>query len=72
MPTLFALHWLTPLGPWQEAAVALVGAALFLATVTGASRGLPVILMTVLASALMELFFLSREVRRWFGLFPGQ
>ena len=52
--------------------VALVGAALFLATVTGASRGLPVILMTVLASTLMELFFLSRDVRRWFGLFPGQ
>ncbi len=27
LPTLFALYWLTPLGHWQEAAVALVGAA---------------------------------------------
>jgi len=27
LPTLLALYWLTPLGPWQDAAVALVGAA---------------------------------------------
>jgi acyl phosphate:glycerol-3-phosphate acyltransferase len=27
LPTLHALYWLTPLGPWQETAVALVGAA---------------------------------------------
>ncbi len=27
LPTLHALYWLTPLGPWQDAAVALVGAA---------------------------------------------
>jgi glycerol-3-phosphate acyltransferase PlsY len=27
LPTLFALYWLTSLGPWQDAAVALVAAA---------------------------------------------
>ncbi len=27
LPTLHGLYWLTSLGPWQEAAVALVGAA---------------------------------------------
>jgi glycerol-3-phosphate acyltransferase PlsY len=27
LPTILALFWLTPLGPWQEAAVAAVGAA---------------------------------------------
>ena len=27
LPTLHGLYWLTPLGPWQEPAVALVGAA---------------------------------------------
>ena len=27
LPTLLALYWLTSLGPWQDAAVALVGAA---------------------------------------------
>lgn len=27
LPTLHGLYWLTPLGPWQDEAVALVGAA---------------------------------------------
>ncbi len=51
--------------------VGLVGAALFLASITGAARGVPVILVTLFASAMLELFFLSRDVRQWFGFNPG-
>lgn len=39
--------------------VALVGAALFLGFFAGMARGLPAILVTLFASAVMELFFLS-------------
>ena len=48
LPTLLALYWLTSLGPWQDAAVALVAAAAVLGHVfpvylgfQGAAKGWP-------------------------------
>ncbi len=51
--------------------VGLVGAALFLSAITGLPRGIPAILVTLFASAMLELFFLSRDVREWFGFDAG-
>ena len=48
--------------------IALIGAALFLTSLVGGKRGIPVILATGFSSGLMALFFLSPDVRKWFGM----
>ncbi len=58
-PWTYLLHCLvTP--------VALVGAAVALTFELGPTRGTPVVALTVVATGILQLFFLTSEVHRWF------
>jgi len=64
-PWTYLLHCLvTP--------VALVGASVVLATVVGPTRGTPIVALTALATGILQLFFLTAEVHRWFDDFWGE
>jgi hypothetical protein len=63
-PWSYLLHCLvTPVG--------LVGASVALAILLGPTRGTPVVAMTVVASGVLQLFFFTAEVHRWFDEFWG-
>ena len=48
--------------------VALVGASTFLFVFMGPAKGLPVLVSTTVASVMVELFFRTVDVRRWFNV----
>ncbi len=64
-PWTYLLHCLvTP--------VALVGASVVLAFVLGPTRGTPVVALTAVATGLLQLFFLTSDVHRWFDDLWGE
>ncbi len=46
--------------------VALIGASVALALLLGPVRGTPVVAITVVASGLLQIFFFTGDVHRWF------
>jgi hypothetical protein len=64
-PWTYLLHCLvTP--------VALVGASVALAFEVGPIRGTPVVALTAVAAGVLQLFFLTTDVHRWFDDFWGE
>lgn len=64
-PWTYLLHCLV-------APVALVGASVALAFEVGPARGTPVVALTAVAAGVLQLFFLTTDVHRWFDEFWGE
>ena len=64
-PWTYLLHCLI-------APVALVGASVVLAFEVGPTRGTPVVALTAVAAGVLQLFFLTTDVHRWFDDFWGE